>query len=118
MPEVIQHADENDKIELPERFDVVHAEFAKLDRLLEPMRQEASLSEDMRHDIRSDDASGVPLLHFKRKESGIATNVQHRLPREIVRNKRFQEPPAAGHIQLVSGIRRHFRSELDVMVPG
>src|SRR5204862_4695343 len=99
MAQVIEHAHEEDEIELfAELRDIVNGELAKLDVCAEHFGGEAGLSEISLVEIDADDTVSSAAFHFDGVVTGVATDVQNSSAGKVFRQREGKRAPFRGGI--------------------
>src|SRR5262249_9584762 len=84
---------------------------------IKPMRCEARLRKQMRHDVDTHHAVSTSFLHFKRTKSGVATDVEHRLAAQVLWKAAFENAPTACRVIRTRWIGHDPRGEHNIVVP-
>ena len=109
MAQVVQHAHEDDEVELlaaDEAIDVVDVALHELHVEPELLAGEARLAQIDRVVVDAQHARGAAALHFERIEAAVAADVEHGLAAEIVRHGVLEELPEIGREIAQRMIRR------------
>src|SRR5216683_1614078 len=99
MPQVVEHAHEDDKVEsLPtnQAVDVVHVALNEVDLQAELGTCEACLTQIGIVVVDPEHSARAAALHLERVEAAIAADVEDALAGQIIRKRVFEELPEVG----------------------
>src|SRR5256885_16202017 len=89
----------------------------KVERQIKPMRIEACLCEHVRHDVHTNHALRPTSFHFKRKESRIASDIEHGLAAQIFGNEVGEKAPSTQRVIRIARIAHDLWRKYDVVIP-